>query len=235
VYPSNSWRYQCGFGPGRTDGYDFIIAAPLHIPRTWLRMDNEPQLDWLFAVPLFQQKLPEFAAHQTELVTFLRDLRDRDPGVQRSNVGGWHSNDLLRHADTPVVGWLLAQIREFATRSLEQVGARKRKVEVTFDAAWSIINRAGDWNTPHNHMPSQWSGVCYLQIDESSTARHDGNIVFTDPLPLGPRYRTPINVFMKPRNGAIFLFPSYLVHMVEPYRGDGERIIVSFNLQFTST
>jgi uncharacterized protein (TIGR02466 family) len=194
-------------------------------------MAHSPQLDWIFAVPLFQQQLADFSRHRAALVDFLQALKRQGDGVRRSNVGGWHSDDLQPLGATGEVGWLLAQLRRFAADCIGQLGPPEREFDIVFDAVWAIINRAGDWNTPHNHMPSQWSGVCYLQVDEDSKARHDGNLIFIDPVPLGPRYRSPINVFIRPKVGGVFLFPGYLTHMVEPHHGAADRIIVSFNLQ----
>ena len=35
---------------------------------------------------------------------------------------------------------------------------------------------------------------------------------------------------IRPRPGLLFLFPSWLFHQVRPYRGDGLRISIAFNL-----
>jgi len=129
-------------------------------------MDQPPQLDWLFPVPLFQQQLPDFSAHQPRVIDFLQNLKNRDDGVRRSNVGGWHSTDLQSYAGEREIDWLLTQLRRFALACVGQLGSPERRFDVAFDAVWAIINRTGDWNTPHNHMPSQWSGVCYFQVDE---------------------------------------------------------------------
>ena len=194
-------------------------------------MDQSPQLDWLFPVPLFQQQLPDFSVHQPRVIDFLQNLKNRDDGVKRSNVGGWHSADLQPYAGEREIDWLLTQLRRFALDCISQLGSPERGFDIAFDAVWAIINRTGDWNTPHNHMPSQWSGVCYFQVDERASDTHDGNLVFIDPAPLGAHYRNPINTFIKPKNGGVFLFPGYLTHMVEPHRSARDRIIVSFNLQ----
>ncbi|MDP6183705.1 MAG: TIGR02466 family protein [Gammaproteobacteria bacterium] len=197
-------------------------------------MDQIPQLDWLFAVPLFQQKLPGFAEHQGALLDVLQDLKRQDAGVRRSNVGGWHSADLQTYGSLGEIGWLMKQIRGFAAACISQLSASGATFEIVFDEVWAIINQEGDWNTPHTHMPSQWSGVCHLQVNDDPTVEHSGNLLFIDPVPLGPQFRRPINTFVKPKTGGIFLFPSYITHMVEPHHGEADRVVVAFNLQLRS-
>ena len=75
--------------------------------------------------------------------------------------------------------------------------------------------------------------MIYLQVPEQVSAENApaGCIDFVDrvtsfPLMLNfnPIYRTV------PEEGTMIVFPSWLHHAVHPFRGDGERRSVSFNL-----
>jgi uncharacterized protein (TIGR02466 family) len=196
--------------------------------------DAELIQESLYSIPLFKKKLAKFGAHRAALLESIQRFRQRDPGNKRSNVGGWHSSDIRHLKDDPPFGWLFQQLIAASVECIGRVRPRAQSGDVFMDSAWIVINRAGEWNKPHTHMPSQWSGVFYCQVDESIDDRDEGHLLFIDPIPLGPHYRNPVNAFVRPENGLMVLFPSYLTHMVEPHRRDLERIVISFNLRLLS-
>ena len=67
------------------------------------------------------------------------------------------------------------------------------------------------------------------------------SIVFHDPRPqinvIAPRASTPnpynsTRATMPIEQGTMIMFPSWLAHSVPAYKGEGERISVSFNIMF---
>ena len=101
-------------------------------------------------------------------------------------------------------------------------------------AAWANVNLQGAWNTPHMHLPAQWSGVFYVDLGDMDASlplgEQDGNILFFDPLQLGERFKRSPTHAMPPQAGGMLLFPAYLNHMVIPYAGKAPRISIAFNL-----
>lgn len=107
--------------------------------------------------------------------------------------------------------------------------------------AWVNINRRGDYHNLHNHPHSWLSGTYYVQMpDQSGAVRHrsdldPGAISFFDPRPqanmtavrgdgaFDPEHR------LVPQAGDLFLWPSYLHHLVHPNLVEMPRISVSFN------
>ena len=99
---------------------------------------------------------------------------------------------------------------------------------------WSIINKGGAWNQKHHHSNSDLSAAYYVSAHENC-----GDIVFYDPRP-APTFKHPIsrspNILnasinsIKPEEGLLVLFPSYLEHKVEENLSNEERIVVSFNV-----
>ena len=189
------------------------------------------EVQWLFPVPLFRIQLKDYAARRNDLVSFAQNFRAQDPGVSRSNVSGWHSSDIKKYFNAPPLDWVADQI----VTSAQQGIAQSRQIEPNFDiqigGAWFIINQRHAWNTPHTHMPSQWSGVWYLSVSKENAGDHGGRIIFIDPIPLGPTYRNPINAQVDPVEGLMLIFPSYLTHMVAPHDCDEARVSLSFNFQ----
>ena len=116
---------------------------------------------------------------------------------------------------------------------LQVPGVKVKKV--TIDSAWIVCQYAGDFNPPHIHR-GNISGVGYLKIPSSiSTGKEKGlagNISFMDGRVSMPRNSPPLvqhRQTFKPKVGNLFIFPSFLMHDVHPFRGEGERRSFSFN------
>jgi uncharacterized protein (TIGR02466 family) len=109
------------------------------------------------------------------------------------------------------------------------------RMEIKLDHAWASINKKGDFNEFHSHSNCDLSGTYYLQSMPSL-----GSLRFRDPRePV--LLRTPLltkpNLFSKevifpPTQGMMYIFPSWLVHQVDPNPVDFERISLSFNISF---
>ena len=108
--------------------------------------------------------------------------------------------------------------------------------KMVIESMWAVSQWAGDFNPAHMH-DGDLSGVFYTKMPESidkERAAEDhypsvGDIVFMcgDPKTFsGHKLQHP------PEVGDIFLFPSWLTHMVYPFRTPNEeRRSVSFNLR----
>ena len=99
---------------------------------------------------------------------------------------------------------------------------------------WSIINEEGAFNQKHHHSNSDISAAYYV-----SAHGECGDIVFYDPRPArvfnspiaksSNKLNATINS-VKPENGLLVLFPSYLEHSVNPNLSNKKRVVISFNL-----
>ena len=186
-----------------------------------------------FGVPIYEVDLPDFAAHKQALVDHFLALRKDSPGTKYSNQGGWHSSQNLHHSQEPSVQWLLQLIAQTGVQCIRHAGNVPENAQIVMASCWVVVNEAGDWNMPHAHFPSDWSGVCYIDLNDKATERtkaeKDGDIIFFDPLPLGPQYRRPPTITKTPVDGRVFVFPAYLVHMVAPHFEERPRIAMAYN------
>ena len=99
---------------------------------------------------------------------------------------------------------------------------------------WAVSQWAGDFNPIHIH-DSNLSGVCFLKIPpkfEEEYAKEDhhptaGCLEFIGSV---PRH----SFLAKPEVGDFYIFPSWLTHQVYPFRSEGERRSMAFNVHFTS-
>ena len=196
---------------------------------------NQRNVYELFPDPIFHYKLENYKQINKELLNYILELQKKDKkGNNRSNKGGWHSpnfdlvnpgppinfinscKDFLKHIIEDEFGW-------------EYVPNKQRIV-----AMWAIINKKNSYNVKHNHQNCYLSSAYYIKKPENS-----GDITFYDPKEV-KTYRFPEverntsysaeSITVKPKEGDLLIFPSYLYHDVGVNLSDEERVVVSFNI-----
>lgn len=121
---------------------------------------------------------------------------------------------------------------------------------------WIVKQEASDYNPPHRHFSESHlslSGVLYLRVPGHINIKDkDGCIQFLwgrtldwepreddlfmktridfDIRKNGLTYLTPDHIEIAPVPGALWLFPSALMHQVFPFRDGGTRISIAFNI-----
>lgn len=203
-------------------------------------MQNQPKINVAptFGVPIYEVGIPEFELHQQNLANIILQLREQDAGSKVSNQGGWHSENNLHQSSDESIRWLVGEIQKISRNCIRHSKTIAPNARIGLAACWANVNESGDWNAPHAHFPADWSGVCYVQINRQSAeavkSDKDGDILFFNPLPLGPQYQRFPTINRRPQNGMVLLFPSYLVHMVAPHFENDPRISVAFNFRLAS-
>jgi uncharacterized protein (TIGR02466 family) len=119
-----------------------------------------------------------------------------------------------------------------------------RRLQI-FNDCWFHVTRRGGFFGLHNHPNASWSGVYCVDSGRHDADKKDsGLLTFVNPmittamfmdaataniqLPYGYQIA---NIRLEP--GQLVLFPSWVLHDVKPYEGDGERITIAFNCWFT--
>ena len=197
----------------------------------------------LFATPVAIVAHPEAAALNPTLKALLLAREAGEPSTQHSNLGGWQSS------------WDFEQWGgESGTRLFRFVLALATRLTATRDGkpvkpawrlkAWANVNRRGHGNEFHVHPGCFWSGAYY--VDDGGAGGDPslgGEFEVADPRGAAPAMYQPdlvpalpgseaegANMTIPPVVGHVLLFPAWLSHGTRPYRGDGTRISVAFNL-----
>ncbi len=197
----------------------------------------------LFATPVAALEVPGAEAINAELEMVILRRRAETPSVQASNAGGWHSDRDLPDWGGPRVGEVIELAKGIAGR-LTADRAGKPASPPWKVQAWANVNALGHANVAHYHPGSFWSGTYYV-ADGGCGADPSlgGEFEMLDPRGPGPGMYAPTLKFagedgasvggaetIRPKPGLLFLFPSWLMHQVRPYRGAGTRISIAFNL-----
>jgi uncharacterized protein (TIGR02466 family) len=192
-----------------------------------------------YGTPLLQRRVDAMLPHNAALAELALRLRAAEPGTAKSNAGGWHSAGNIFERQDPAIG-LLTQHVQAALQEMSILAKQITAPRVEYKATlygWINVNGPGDYNTPHCHPGGTWSGVYYIRTGTEVPDRpNSGRIQFVDPrtrCDLGPATALAHTrlVWIKPADGMMLIFPSYLEHFVHPYFGTGERITLAFNSQ----
>jgi uncharacterized protein (TIGR02466 family) len=207
----------------------------------------------MFAVPFVQIQLPDTEPLNRELRSLF--LRREAVGAQWSNPtpsmaiapGLFESRfDLFMWPDASVqhlhdlcMGTLLRMVAEMNAYTVDDLRAMEMQ-----NHAWFHITRRGGRFAAHNHPLASWSGVYCVDAGLHDAGHDDSGLLhFHNPHHYANMFKDAGNQRMNPlysmagrsfelSPGQLVLFPSWVVHEVLPYHGDGERITVAFNCWF---
>ena len=145
-----------------------------------------------------------------------------------SNVGGIQTNLFLNDIDENC----------FFNPINEYINSFKHKSPLTWKISnlWINENKQNCFNMPHNHIENDvhFCGIWYLKCTDKS-----GSLCFlndpqnSDVCNLFKFIDDPIafaNFNINPKPNLLVLFPSRLVHLVQPNFDDKDRISVAFNI-----
>ena len=206
-------------------------------------MRTQASRQGLFETPIVVSKLTDGDNFIRDLRAIILDKRSGDPGIGRSNVGGWHSDvDMLSWGGAPALK--LAEIAIAIARRMSAFPGASHDDYHWVCQMWANVSGHGASNHLHLHPTNLWSGACYVDMGgaEDDPAL-GGAFYFEDPrFPLPVMHNTrfrfvgadgqamPLMPEVGTKPGDILMFPAWLKHGVKPYVGDGLRISVAFNI-----
>ena len=182
-----------------------------------------------FPTPIYIADIKHPTLNQ-ELEKDIVSWSNQDKGITRTNVKGWHSTtDMhLRPEYKNLVDMLYeAQRTIYDQEHLDS--------EPFLGNMWANINPPKSMNRSHQHPNSLWSGVYYVKAPKNC-----GHLKVDDPRasasmirPKQKEGQLPPRLYREthyePKDGRLIMFPSWLLHCVDPNESNEIRISVSFN------
>jgi len=190
----------------------------------------------IFAAPLVTHVIKDATELNAALRQHILTHQSHNPGVSKSNRGGWHSDvgelEFCGDAGRLIIAHMLGLVEEATRRVFAEF--RMPAAPLTWKLyAWANVNRAGDFNKVHVHPASTWSGTYY--VDNGEPTDGAAPLHLFDPCPARALTFMPKvvqdSVFVHPKPGLMVLFPSYVPHTVFPHEGTGARISIAFNVR----
>lgn len=190
----------------------------------------------LFPVPVFSWRWQHAVDQKSELIQAIRQRQLSDPGMQKTNRNGWHSQKDLQQWPDPsiqaLVHWVVSCTQ--ATSVMWREGTDFHTFGPWRMNAWANVNPPGGYNAHHHHAHKNWhwSACYYVHLDEITSADLGGALVFEDRSTGLDRKSSEScrSHRIVPEEGQLIIFPSWLLHRVEPHRAAGDRISIAFNL-----
>ena len=195
----------------------------------------------LFTTPIFSFISAENPGLAVELAERMVRESERSPGIARSNSGGWHSIPDLSQRPEPCFQELMRRTVWSVQAAFFEI-ARAQDAEVSMYyrysvQAWAMVMRNGQHAVLHDHAEAHFSVVYYPAIGDADREQYpdSGRLSFVDPR-RGGTVVSGIELFpsqfsLDPRVGQMVVFPGWLQHFVEPYRGTKPRVSISCNVR----
>jgi len=210
-----------------------------------------PELINMFAVPFTFSRHPEQARLNAALKRFIfaretgaganpRPLTQRNEALFESHFNLFRDTDPAIQ-ELKVFCWdqLLALIGRLNGYDLPTL----HRLQI-YNDCWFHVTRRGGFFGLHNHPNASWSGVYCVDPGKHDPDKKDsGRLTFVNPTVMGAMHLDAGNDHMKLPYGSqvaslslepgqLVMFPSWVLHDVKPFEGDGERITIAFNCWF---
>jgi len=197
-------------------------------------------------------------SHFQKVNPALIDLFNRHMDKQNvKNRQAYASHDrlLAEYPNHPELGELAQFIKdsvfELAAEVNGQYWGQRASIEIFVTGIWFQISNNFNFHETHTHGNCSWSGVYYVQSGNASKGPEDhpgkqpnGITRFYGPgLDIsGGGHGEAGNVYLHdyaydsyPQDGKLVIFPAHLKHMVFPYNGERDRVVVSFHVQIKNS
>lgn len=183
----------------------------------------------LFTIPAWFDKLPEFSVYKKQMIDAAYMYRAHNPSDSMSNMNGYQSPKLLH--SIPEFNFLFTYLTQRVREAAVSTGLTSN---IGISEAWVNFNDSREcMNFQHTHG-GVISGIFYLSVPAGS-----GSLNLVNPginpmwegfaLRSTPNHYTSEVVTVRPTEGMIVMWPSFLPHAVGTNSHDDARISIAFN------
>ncbi|MDH3380224.1 MAG: 2OG-Fe(II) oxygenase family protein [Gammaproteobacteria bacterium] len=212
--------------------------------------NDSSEIQYLWATPILVRSNDEHTLIQADLLELFYQHRHQHEKKQQP-IFASRDNLHILYKDHPafakLIKFILDSVFELAADVNGPHWQRAQNIDVHLTGVWFQMSNGYGFHETHVHGNCSWSGVYYVQAGESgrsATDKKDGLINGVTRF-YGPYMEYSAgghaefgNLYLQyhtwdsfPEDGKIAVFPSYLKHMVFPYQGKRDRVVVSFHAQ----
>ena len=188
-----------------------------------------------FPEPIFKYRVGNYEELNNELIEYIYKLHDGDrEGIKRSNQGGWHSENFRLADENSIQKKFAITMQKYILNTFQNMGWKIKDKNIRIKEMWAIINKKDNFNISHIHPNCFLSAAYYVKAPKDC-----GNIHFYEPNEVKKFHRPPVEKLtelsssgfsIKPEEGNLLIFPSYLYHDVGKSLSEDDRIVISFNV-----
>ena len=198
---------------------------------------DEPEIRVLFPVPFVTIRLHGHDALNRRLRREIRQRREAEPGIDRSNRYGWHSAVDFFDRKEPAHAELARHIKAMvAATTAKLIPDLAHSLDAILEG-WVNASPTHAMNAPHDHAGAFWSGTYYVHVPapDDQADKLSGALEFIDPrgaIGTSARIDTPFTrpkFTVRPAAGTCLLWPSFIRHWVHPNTSAEERVAIAFN------
>lgn len=190
-----------------------------------------------FVTPIVNYRFDDVEALNAGLAEAILGMEATAAGLQKSNVGGWHSDMHFLQRDVPEIARLRERLEDFGAGLLRRFAVPSGREPQAFCLeGWANVLRRGQYNTMHCHPNASWSMVYYVTGNEPVEGHpFSGKLELIDPRPGASLSFSEDSslygrILLNPQPGQLIAFPAWLQHQVHPSFSDAARLSVAVNL-----
>ena len=202
--------------------------------------DHKRQLNlelW-FPTPVYWIDVPDYETLNKDLEPNILDWSKKDPGINVTNQGGWHSTTDMHTKD-----WAKPLLLELQAMQVKVIENEEWQQPTKIGNMWANVNYPGASNKKHCHANALWSGVYYVKVPMDAN-NNCGFLHLNDPRDRAAMIRPdqkPVEQIdprlwhycsIMPKEGRLYMFPAWLEHFVGDNNTQEPRISVSFNFVY---
>ncbi|MFK7956776.1 MAG: putative 2OG-Fe(II) oxygenase [Lysobacterales bacterium] len=155
-------------------------------------------------------------------------------GGQVSTQGGYQTSTRMNlfTVDHPAITRFTQELLTPAVNHyVSEVFAADSQQLSPWPVGWANLLEHGDWQGPHWHPTDKniASGVYYVHLPKDMPSP-EGHIEFINPVPQSVNHGFPATRRLSPKTGKLLMFPPWYTHYVHPFRGEGQRAIIAFDV-----
>ena len=116
----------------------------------------------------------------------------------------------------------------------EWIKKKKEHIKIDLEAFWINYQEEGEYNPIHNHGQATMSGAIHIkepeyERSEDRKSEKDGNLTIIRSSPIMEAL-DHYSMDLKPTPRGMYIWPAPLLHLVNPFKGKGQRVSMAYNV-----